>query len=56
MIIQVCMIHLWVQEDYLELTNFRIFVMYFVFKLSYETTFSFLRFYGVFEFIMNDEL
>ncbi|KAE9597777.1 hypothetical protein Lalb_Chr16g0390201 [Lupinus albus] len=56
MMMQVCLIHLWVQEDHMELATFRIYVMYFLFKVSYETAFNILRFYGVFGFIMKYEL
>ncbi|CAL0315029.1 unnamed protein product [Lupinus luteus] len=54
MMMQVCLIHLWVQEDHPEPATFMIFSMYFVFKVSYETTSVFLRFYDVFGFMMND--
>ncbi|CAL0323637.1 unnamed protein product [Lupinus luteus] len=41
MMMQVCLIHLWVQVNHPEPAIFRIFFMYFVFKVLYETTLVF---------------
>ncbi|KAE9614386.1 hypothetical protein Lalb_Chr05g0227411 [Lupinus albus] len=56
MMMQVCLIYLWVLDDHMEPAKFRIFIMYFIFKVLYQITFSFLRFYSIFVFIMKDEL